>query len=290
MVLHPSSIHLLDMTSSSSSKKDSSDLPLVPEHVLKRRHDLDDLARKRAAQPVKKREKRVIGDKKAVYVRKPESILAQAKNKRNHAKRYKRVKNKGMQTRASNKKEFESNEVEVDGTTKVLTIQKNSVGAKLVFCVRIRGPVAMPEQVRKILTQFRLRNMHEGVFLRYDESTRKMLHLIEPWVVYGPPPTAVITDLLERRGHGKVNKERVPLSDNVLIEKALGKYNIVCKEDLIHEIVNVGENFKEANLFLWPFVLADPKSKFERKTLKLKDGKEYGDRGEAIVDYIRDVL
>jgi large subunit ribosomal protein L7e len=299
IILHntvPSSVSSTSMTAPSvnrNSKKDQSDLPLVPEHVLKRRHDLDDLARRRAAQPAKKREKRVIGEKKAVYVRKPETILAQAKNKRNHAVRYKRVKNKGMQKRASNKKEFETKQVEdAEGgnETKIVTFQKNSVGAKLVFCVRIRGPVAMPEQVRKVLTQFRLRNIHEGVFLRYDESTRKMLHLVEPWVVYGPPPAAVITDLLERRGHGKVNKERVPLADNTLIENALGKYNIVCKEDLIYEIVNVGENFKEANHFLWPFILADPKSRFERKTLKLKDGKEYGDRGEAIVEYIREVL
>lgn len=36
----------------------------------------------------------------------------------------------------------------------------------------------------------------------------------------------------------------------------LGKFNIICMEDLIHEIVTVGPHFKEANNFLWPFQLS----------------------------------
>ncbi|GKY91929.1 hypothetical protein MPSEU_000164500 [Mayamaea pseudoterrestris] len=277
-------------TNDSTNKKDYSSLPLVPEHVLKRKHDLDDLARKRAAQPKLKREKRVIGDKRAIYIRKPESILTQAKNKKHHAARFRRVKSKGMQKRASNKQEFETKQVQVDGEAKTVTFQKNSVGAKLVFCIRIRSPTSMPEEVKKVLSKLRLRAIHQGVFLRYDDGTRKMLHLVEPWVVYGPAPAAVITDLIERRGHGRINKERVPLSDNILIEEALGKYNIVCKEDLIHEIVNVGKHFHQASQFLWPFSLSDSKTRFERGTLKLTDGKDYGDRGEAIVEYISDVF
>lgn len=269
---------------------DPSQLPLVPEHVLKRRHDLDALARKRAAQPPARREKRIIGGKSVVYVRKPETILAQAKSQRHHAARYRRVKSKGMQKRASNRAEFGTREMEADGEIKTVTYQTNSVGAKLVFCIRIRSPSSMPLQVKKVLSQLRLREIHQGVFVRYNDSTRKLLHLVEPWVVYGTLNPSVIADLLERRGHGKVKKERVPLSDNTLIEDSLGKYNIVCKEDLVHEIANVGEHFHEANLFLWPFNLSDSKTDFERRTLKITDGKVYGDQGEAIIEYINDVL
>lgn len=280
------------MTANDNNKKDTSNLPLVPEHVLKRRHDLDEMARKRSAQPKARREKRVIGDKTAVYVRKPETILAQAKSRRHNAMRFRRVKNRGMQKRASKKPEFENKEVKdsSSGEVKTVTFQKNSVGAKLVFCVRIRNSTATPKEVRKILSSFQLREVRRGVFLRYDDATRKMLHLVEPWVVYGPAPINLVTDLLERRGHLHINGERVPLSDNTLIEEALGKYNIVCKEDLIHEIVNVGPHFHKVNQILWPFALSDSKTKFERVTLKMKDGKEYGDRGEAIVEYMNDVL
>ena len=35
--------------------------------------------------------------------------------------------------------------------------------------------------------------------------------------------------------------------------QALGSKNILCMEDLIHEIYTVGPAFKEASNFLWPF-------------------------------------
>jgi len=117
------------------------------------------------------------------------------------------------------------------------------------------------------------------------------LHLVEPWVVYGPPSRSIVADLIERRGFGTVNNERVPLSDNTVIEDSLGEdCNIVCKEDLVHEISTVGESFEKAAMFLWPFKLTDIKSKFQRRTLKMKDGKDYGDKGEAISEYIQNVL
>ena len=38
-------------------------------------------------------------------------------------------------------------------------------------------------------------------------------------------------------------------------------------EDIVHEIFSVGENFKKATNFLWPFKLNNPKGKnFIRKT------------------------
>jgi len=48
------------------------------------------------------------------------------------------------------------------------------------------------------------------------------------------------------------------LTDNSIIEQALGNYGIICIEDLIHEIYTVGPRFKEANNFLWPFKLSAP--------------------------------
>lgn len=37
------------------------------------------------------------------------------------------------------------------------------------------------------------------------------------------------------RGYGKVDKQRIPLTDNEIVEQNLGKYGIICVEDLIHE-------------------------------------------------------
>jgi len=62
-----------------------------------------------------------------------------------------------------------------------------------------------------------------------------------------------------------MNRSRIPLTDNALIEASLGKFKISCIEDLIETIYNVGENFKEANNFLWPFKLSNPRSGWSNK-------------------------
>ena len=41
--------------------------------------------------------------------------------------------------------------------------------------------------------------------------------------------------------------------------QALGKHSIICVEDLVHEIVTCGPNFKAATNFLWPFKLSAPR-------------------------------
>lgn len=62
-----------------------------------------------------------------------------------------------------------------------------------------------------------------------------------------------------KRGFLKIDSKRVPLLDNTQIEKVLGKHNIICVEDLIHEIYTAGPNFAYANRLLWPFKLSNPR-------------------------------
>lgn len=294
-----------------SSHKRKSELLLIPETILKKRHDLDDLARKRAATLAEKNDAASSGGgtaKRGFYVKKPERFLARATSRRNHSTRLQRVNKKGMQKRASNEKTFaiktvgavaadivtttdtsSHNEEQQEGMS--VKYQTNSVGAPMVFAIRIKEDFGLPKVVQHVLKQrLQLSTIHHGVFLRYDAKTRKNLHLVEPYVVYGPPSRAVVADLIERRGHGQAGHERVPLSDNMVIEEALGKHNIICKEDLVHELCSIGKSFQAAAQFLNPFVLSDSKTDFERRTLKIKDGKEYGDRGEAINEYIKQVL
>ena len=133
----------------------------------------------------------------------------------------------------------------------------------------------------------------QGAFLRYDDTTKKQLHLIEPWVTYGIPSKVIVNDLIRRRGHGKMDGKRIPLSDNTIIEKALGGDTdgaVICVDDMVHELHAVSEYFKRCNSFLWTFKLSAPRSKFQREKLNFKDGGDYGDRGEGIDDLIRQML
>ena len=68
------------------------------------------------------------------------------------------------------------------------------------------------------------------------------------------------------------------LNDNAMIEKKLGKYGIVCLEDIIHEIATLGENFQEVNLFLSQFKLNLPSTGWKRVNKPYGNGGDFGDR------------
>merc|ERR1719219_1571515 len=72
------------------------------------------------------------------------------------------------------------------------------------------------------------------------------------------PNLKSVRELVYKRGFVKINGNRTPITSNDLIEGSLGKFGIICVEDLIHEILSVGPNFKYASNFLWPFKLNTP--------------------------------
>ena len=353
----------------------TTDLHLVPEILLKRRHDLDTLHAKAVASSLTRgapRKNAKVGKRVVKKIIKPETIVLNARSRKNGTVRFNRVSKKGMQKRASNVsrmsvKVWDGNkdeEVIVDDddngmkkntttttkkikatTTKTTTdegmmdedddddngnktatatttttttsnlceipYKVNSIGATTVFAILLR-PVthATPKTVRRTLSALRLRRVNEGVFLPYTtddgSDVRKMLHLVEPYVLYGIPSAETISDLVRRRGFGKVDGKRVALADNNIIEQSeLGEtLGLICVEDIIHVLTTppttegdekVGQGggttvFGKVTKFLWPFRLTARKSKFQRRMLDLKDGKLYGDQGEAMNGYIREML
>ncbi|RVW28165.1 60S ribosomal protein L7-4 [Vitis vinifera] len=159
--------------------------------------------------------------------------------------------------------------------------------AKLLFIIRIRGINAMHPKTRKILQLLRLRQIFNGVFLKVNKATMNMLHRVEPYVTYGYPNLKSVRELIYKRGYGKLNKQRTALTDNSIIEQALGKFGIICIEDLIHEIMTVGPHFKEANNFLWPFKLKAPLGGLKKKRNHYVEGGDAGNREDYINELIR---
>ncbi|CAO3612927.1 unnamed protein product [Cunninghamella blakesleeana] len=159
---------------------------------------------------------------------------------------------------------------------------------KVVFVVRIRGIMNIAPKPRKVLQLLRLLQINNGVFIRLNKATSQMLQLVEPYVTYGEPNLKTIRELIYKRGYAKVNGQRIPLHDNTVIEKALGKYNIICIEDLIHEIATCGPHFKEANNFLWAFKLSNPNNLWpKRKFNHFIQGGAAGDREHFINNLVQ---
>jgi len=117
-----------------------------------------------------------------------------------------------------------------------------------------------------------------------------MLRLVEPYITYGTPTKKTVSDLIYKRGFARVNKTRVPLNDNRTIEESLGKFGIICAEDLVHEIYTCGPHFKEANAFLWPFKLSSPLGGYKLKRRHYTEGGASGNREEDINKFVRTML
>merc|ERR1711966_520236 len=141
-----------------------------------------------------------------------------------------------------------------------------------------------------IMQLFRLRQIHNPTFVRLNESTIRMLRLIEPYVTYGYPTRSTVEKLIFKRGFGKLNKQRIPIADNSVISDGVGSVGVKCCADLIHEIYTVGPPFKEANNFLWPFKLRPAKGGQPKKRKGFNEGGQAGNREENMNALIQRML
>lgn len=80
------------------------------------------------------------------------------------------------------------------------------------------------------------------------------------------------------------------LPNQLYVLSVTGKRDIICVEDLIHEIMTVGPNFKYASNFLWPFKLNSPLGGWRRKYNHYNDGGDYGFRDTKIDALVRQML
>ncbi|KAL8673123.1 MAG: hypothetical protein Q9168_002455 [Polycauliona sp. 1 TL-2023] len=234
---------------------------LVPETLLKKRKSQEKAREEQSAEREKKKKARK--EKRGVIFKRAESYVKEYRDAEREKIRLTRLSKQ-------------------DGSYYV------PAEPKLVFVVRIKGISKMAPKPRKTLQLLRLLQINNGVFVRLTKATTEMLKIVEPYIAYGYPNLKTVRELVYKRGYGKIDKQRIPLTDNQIIEDNLGKYGIVCMEDLIHEIFTVGVNFKQASNFLWPFKLSNPTGGFRpRKFKHFIEGGDLGNREDKINNLIR---
>jgi large subunit ribosomal protein L7e len=232
----------------------------VPESVLKKRKTVERIKASKAKAQEKKRSQQT--KKRKLIFRKAESYVREYRNAERETIRFRRqAKNSG-----NFYKEAEP---------------------KVAFVIRIRGINRMAPKTKKILQLLRLRQVHNGVFVKINFATMTMLRLVEPYITYGFPSVKTVSDLIYKRGHGKVNGQRTALTENSIIEKNLGRFGLICMEDLVHEIYTCGPHFKEANNFLWPFKLSSPLGGYNMKRRHFDEGGDAGQRDELINQLVK---
>nr|CAJ17237.1 ribosomal protein L7e [Agriotes lineatus] len=241
--------------------KTSKGLPAVPESVLKHRKRRL-LARKHAVQSRIKKRTDNIKKRKDIFQRAEQYVKEYRIKERDEIRLARQAKNRGNYY--------------VPGD------------AKLAFVIRIRGVNQVAPKVRKVLQLFRLRQINNGVFVKLNKATLNMLRICEPYITWGYPNLKSVRELVYKRGFAKVTGQRIPITSNKIIEDRLGKSsNIICTEDLIHEIFTVGSKFKFASNFLWPFKLNTPTGGWRKKTNHYVEGGDFGNREDKINELLR---
>uniref|UniRef100_A0A8V0XHG8 Large ribosomal subunit protein uL30 n=1 Tax=Gallus gallus TaxID=9031 RepID=A0A8V0XHG8_CHICK len=240
-------------------------IPLVPENLLKRRKAYQAIKATQAKQALLNKRKLQKG--KQIQFKRLETFVRDSWRKRRDDVRLRRMEQRPGQ-------------VAVPEEHKLAFVVRITEKCDLVTCVSFM-------RVRKVIELLRLRKIFTGTFVKLSPLSLKMLRIVEPYVAWGYPNLKSVRELILKRGQGKVNKKRVPLTNNMLIEEHLGNFGIICLEDLIHEIYSAGKYFRNVTDFLWPFQLSVARHAAHNKVGFLKEMGKPGCRGEGINQLIR---
>ncbi|RKO90052.1 ribosomal protein L30, ferredoxin-like fold domain-containing protein [Blyttiomyces helicus] len=250
------------MTTTAAAKAEKK--AFIPESILKKRKAVERIAAERAEKAAAAKEAK--NKNRAVIFKRAEQYVQEYRRKEREEVRLRR-------------------EAKAHGNFYV------PAEAGLAFVVRIKGINKIAPKPRKILQLLRLTQINSGTFVKLTKATLQMLQWVGPYIAWGYPNLKTVRELVYKRGFAKINKQRIPISDNSVIEAALGKFNIICVEDLIHEIYTVGPNFKQANAFLWSFKLSNPTGGYKgKKVPHFIEGGESGNREEHINALVQKML
>ncbi|OMO65035.1 NAD-dependent epimerase/dehydratase [Corchorus olitorius] len=161
---------------------------------------------------------------KAVIVVQAAKDLWSSKLQRENTENWKLVYNRAKYMQMSMRHRCEKELIQLKGEAKLNGGFYVDPEAKLLFIIRIRGIHAMHPRTRKILQLLCLRQIFNGVFLKVNKATMNMLHRVEPYVTYGYPNWKSVRELIYKRGYGKLNKLRIALTDNSIVDQAFGYY------------------------------------------------------------------
>ncbi|KAG7460910.1 hypothetical protein MATL_G00203820 [Megalops atlanticus] len=93
---------------------------------------------------------------------------------------------------------------------------------RLAFVVRIREIKGVSLRVLKVIQMLRLRKIFSGTFVKINKTSLGMLKVVEPYVAWGYPNLKSVRELILKRGQAKIDKRKVPLTDNTIIEQHMG--------------------------------------------------------------------
>ncbi|XP_055585976.1 uncharacterized protein LOC129738741 [Uranotaenia lowii] len=168
---------------------------------------------------------------------------------------------------------------------------------RLILVFRHRGKYIANKEVMHMLAKLGLPYKRRAVLLELTEGVDAMLKMVEPWIIWGYPNIATVRELIYKYGlfkseDGAKGPKKIPITSNKQVEDKFGHLGIICVEDLLHELLTVGPNFKKVTAILHTFELRSPADgwKTARKGKLRSLGGEAGFRGEEINEFFRRLM
>lgn len=138
---------------------------------------------------------------------------------------------------------------------------------QLLFVIRVPNHtkgLTIPEKPAQVLKLLRLETANTGVFVKQTKLTYPLLRMVSPYIVTGRPSLASVRQLFQKRATVTEAQEEgdpisVKLDNNQAVEDKFGDdLGFICIEDLVHELVSLGDGFKKVSYWLNPFEMNAP--------------------------------
>lgn len=132
--------------------------------------------------------------------------------------------------------------------------------------VRAKGK-QIPSEVAAAFRSLGLEKLYSARLIVPSPKTHKLVKQLTPFSIIGHPSKSQIEDLIRTRGAllNPETKAKRFISGNLMLEHALGKYNILCIEDLVDTIVQRGKDVEEVLEHLCPFDFHPPRQLFAER-------------------------
>jgi large subunit ribosomal protein L7e len=140
----------------------------------------------------------------------------------------------------------------------------------------------LSDEIKTILTKLKLKKLFSAIVLRYDKETFMMINLIDSYITWGYVNKKLITQLVQKRAAFRGKDEKIAELDNNIIETHLGKFNVLCLEDIIYELSKCGKHFNDVMNFLEYFLLSPTEEIQSQVNIPFYKGGQHGFRGDNI--------
>ncbi|KAG5507558.1 hypothetical protein JKF63_06507 [Porcisia hertigi] len=129
--------------------------------------------------------------------------------------------------------------------------------------VRAKGS-QIPPEVASAFGKLGLLKIYSARLISLTPRTEKLIEQLAPFSIVGQPDRDQLESLLRTRGslYNEETQTKRLISSNLLLEQALGQYNVLCIEDLVEAIASRSEHVEQILHHIAPFDFHPPRQLF----------------------------